>query len=88
MISAGASKAELLGSRLLRARLAQSRPTSRRLCAEHRSGRRDNSLYIWTLFNLTAWYNYWIDRPRPYGRRGMSAWGLRALRLLKKPPGY
>jgi len=28
----------------------------------HFSGRRDNSLYIWTLFNLTAWYDYWIDR--------------------------
>ena len=30
----------------------------------HFSGRRDNSLYIWTLFNLTAWYDYWIDRQR------------------------
>lgn len=28
----------------------------------HFSDRRDNSLYIWTLFNLTAWYDYWIDR--------------------------
>ncbi len=28
----------------------------------HFSGQRDNSLYIWTLFNLTAWYDYWIDR--------------------------
>ncbi|MGI9302866.1 MAG: asparagine synthase (glutamine-hydrolyzing) [Gammaproteobacteria bacterium] len=33
----------------------------RRLIADHRSERRDNSLYIWTLFNLTAWYDYWID---------------------------
>ncbi len=32
----------------------------RKLCAEHRSGRRDNSLYMWTLFNLTAWYDYWV----------------------------
>jgi asparagine synthase (glutamine-hydrolysing) len=30
----------------------------------HFSDRRDNSLYIWTLFNLTAWYDYWIDRRR------------------------
>ena len=29
---------------------------------DHRSGRRDNSLYIWTLFNLTSWYDYWIER--------------------------
>jgi len=27
----------------------------------HFNGRRDNSLYIWTLFNLTAWYDYWIE---------------------------
>ncbi len=39
-----------------------------RLCADHRSGRRDNSLYIWTLYNLTAWYDYWID-----GRRSAAA---------------
>jgi asparagine synthase (glutamine-hydrolysing) len=32
----------------------------RQLCAEHRSGRRDNSLHLWTLFNLTAWYDYWV----------------------------
>ena len=31
------------------------------LFKDHHSGRRDNSLYIWTLFNLTAWYDYWID---------------------------
>jgi asparagine synthase (glutamine-hydrolysing) len=28
---------------------------------DHRSNRHDNSLYIWTLFNLTSWYDYWID---------------------------
>jgi asparagine synthase (glutamine-hydrolysing) len=32
-----------------------------RLFADHRNGRRDNAIYIWTLFNLTAWYDYWID---------------------------
>lgn len=31
------------------------------LFADHVSGRRDNSLYLWTLFNLTAWYDYWIE---------------------------
>jgi asparagine synthase (glutamine-hydrolysing) len=30
------------------------------LFKDHNAGRRDNSLYIWTLFNLTAWYDYWI----------------------------
>jgi asparagine synthase (glutamine-hydrolysing) len=32
-----------------------------RLFEEHRTQRRDNSLYLWTLFNLTAWYDYWVD---------------------------
>lgn len=27
---------------------------------EHRSGRRNNSIFLWTLFNLAAWYDYWI----------------------------
>lgn len=31
-----------------------------RLISEHRSNRTDNSLQIWTLYNLTAWYQYWI----------------------------
>jgi len=30
------------------------------LWEEHRSGRRDNSIFLWALFNLTAWYDYWI----------------------------
>jgi len=32
----------------------------RTLAGEHRGGRRDWSLYLWTLFNLTSWYDYWI----------------------------
>jgi asparagine synthase (glutamine-hydrolysing) len=31
------------------------------LIKAHRNGQRDCSLYIWTLFNLTAWYDYWVD---------------------------
>jgi asparagine synthase (glutamine-hydrolysing) len=26
----------------------------------HFTNKADNSLYIWTLFNLTAWHKYWI----------------------------
>jgi asparagine synthase (glutamine-hydrolysing) len=33
----------------------------KKLSADHQEGRRDNSIYIWTLFNLTQWYDYWID---------------------------
>jgi asparagine synthase (glutamine-hydrolysing) len=32
------------------------------LFVQHRSGERDTSLYLWTLFNLTSWYDYWIER--------------------------
>ena len=31
------------------------------LFSDHFSGKKDNGLYLWTLFNLTAWYDYWID---------------------------
>lgn len=34
----------------------------RKLSADHRSGRRDNSLYLWALYNVAAWHDYWIDR--------------------------
>lgn len=33
----------------------------RNMFVEHRRQRRDTSLYIWTLFNLTSWYDYWVD---------------------------
>lgn len=32
-----------------------------RLFQAHFSGRADTSLRIWTLYNLTAWYDYWIE---------------------------
>lgn len=31
------------------------------LFAQHFSGRRDNGLYIWVLYNLTRWFDYWVD---------------------------
>jgi len=34
------------------------------LIRDHKNGRRDNSIFIWTLFNLSAWYDYWIDGAR------------------------
>lgn len=36
----------------------------KQLFDDHFSGKRDNSLYLWTLFNLTAWYDYWIMGQR------------------------
>jgi asparagine synthase (glutamine-hydrolysing) len=32
------------------------------LCRTHRAGKGDSSLFIWTLFNLTGWYDYWVDK--------------------------
>ncbi len=32
-----------------------------RLFADHRNGRRENAAQLWVLFNLTAWYSYWIQ---------------------------
>lgn len=53
-------------SRLLSSRLMEggyfNRDYIKCLIEDHRSGRADNSLYIWTLFNLTSWFDYWIDR--------------------------
>lgn len=34
----------------------------REMFVNHRSQRADVALQIWTLYNLTAWYDYWIDR--------------------------
>lgn len=42
----------------------------RGLFGHHRSKRADTSLQIWTLYNLTAWYDYWIDRK---GSRAVHA---------------
>jgi asparagine synthase (glutamine-hydrolysing) len=30
----------------------------------HYSGRADCSIYIWNLYNCTAWYDYWVDRKK------------------------
>ncbi len=32
-----------------------------KLFHEHHRGQRNNALHLWTLFNLTAWYDHWID---------------------------
>jgi asparagine synthase (glutamine-hydrolysing) len=39
-----------------------------RMITDHRSGKRDYAVYVWTLFNLTVWYDYWIDHARPARR--------------------
>ncbi len=51
----------VLGSRLMERGYFNLEYISR-LISDHRMGRADNSLYIWTLFNLTSWYDYWVDQ--------------------------
>lgn len=54
-------EASIMSSRLLD-RGFFNRQYIANLFKDHHSGRRDNSLYIWTLFNLTEWYDYWIAK--------------------------
>lgn len=35
-----------------------------KLFAWHMSGRADCSLFIWSLYNTTAWYDFWVDRKQ------------------------
>jgi len=53
-------RSDLLGSRLMEAGYL-NREYVRALCDDHIDGRRDNSLYVWALFNLVAWFDYWVD---------------------------
>lgn len=54
-------EAAILGSNLMR-RGYFNLNYIERLIVDHRNNRTDNSLYIWTLFNLTSWYDYWIEQ--------------------------
>lgn len=54
------AESAVLGSRLLQ-RGHFNIGHVRQLFEDHRNGRRDTSLYLWTLFNLTSWYDYWIE---------------------------
>ena len=56
-------EAAFAGSRLMREGYFDG-AFVRRLCREHRSGRGDYSVYIWALFNLVAWFDYWVDGRR------------------------
>ena len=50
---------------LLRSRLLREMPFNvdyvRNLIAQHRSGRRNAAIHLWSLFNLVAWHERWID---------------------------
>lgn len=54
-------KSSMMSSNLLKRGYFNNRYIER-LFDDHMSGRRDSSLYIWTLYNLSSWYDYWIDK--------------------------
>lgn len=53
------AKSQVLGSRLME-RGYFNRSHVARLFSDHKAGRRDNALHLWTLFNLAAWHDHWI----------------------------
>src|SRR5262245_61625789 len=50
---------------LLRSRLLREMPFNvdyvRNLIAQHRAGKRNAAIHLWSLFNLVAWHERWID---------------------------
>lgn len=56
-----AVRSSVLSSGLLRRGLLNV-PYIQRLFDWHFSGRIDASLYLWAIYNLTAWYDLWLDR--------------------------
>ncbi|MBI5321092.1 MAG: asparagine synthase (glutamine-hydrolyzing) [Bradyrhizobium sp.] len=56
-----AVRSSVLSSGLLRRGLLNA-TYIQKLFDWHFSGRMDASLYLWAIYNLTAWYDLWIDR--------------------------
>ena len=58
-----AMRAELLSSRFF-----ERFPANRRAIVDmldrHREGRADFALYVWTIYNAVAWFDYWVDKSR------------------------
>jgi asparagine synthase (glutamine-hydrolysing) len=44
----------------------------KRLLDEHRAGRANYSFYLWSLLNLSLWYEQWIEKPGSGVRAGNS----------------
>ena len=57
--------AETLRSSPLLDEIGVRRPVLDRMFDDHRHGRHDNALHIWTLFNLAAWHRHWIAGEAP-----------------------
>jgi asparagine synthase (glutamine-hydrolysing) len=58
-----AMRAELLSSRFFE-RFPANRQAVIGMLDRHREGRADFALYVWTIYNAVAWYDYWVDKSR------------------------
>jgi asparagine synthase (glutamine-hydrolysing) len=58
-----AMRAELLSSRFFD-RFPASRKKVVDMLDRHREGRADFALYVWTIYNAVAWFDYWVDKSR------------------------
>ena len=58
-----AMRAELMSSRFFE-RFPASRTAVVDMLDRHRAGRSDFALYVWTIYNAVAWFDYWVDRSR------------------------
>jgi asparagine synthase (glutamine-hydrolysing) len=58
-----AMRAELLSTRFFD-RFPASRKTVVDMLDRHRAGQADFALYVWTIYNAVAWFDYWVDGGR------------------------
>jgi asparagine synthase (glutamine-hydrolysing) len=58
-----AMRAELMASRFFE-RFPASRQKVVEMLDRHRLGRTDFALYVWTIYNAVAWFDYWVDKSR------------------------
>jgi asparagine synthase (glutamine-hydrolysing) len=58
-----AMRAELQASRFFE-RFPASRKAVVDMLDRHREGRADFALYVWTVYNAVAWFDYWVDKSR------------------------
>jgi asparagine synthase (glutamine-hydrolysing) len=58
-----AVRAELQASRFFE-RFPAKRQAILHMLDRHRAGSAEFSLYVWTIYNAVAWYDYWVDKSR------------------------
>jgi len=58
-----AMRAELQSTRFFE-RFPASRKAVVDMLDRHREGRAEFALYVWTIYNAVAWFDYWVDKSR------------------------